>query len=85
MSDGQATIDKWGRKMERREDEGRKAQQSLKAAISAAMKDPDTHTNITNQLKKARLGGEPMKQRAGFGDDDEIITGKPEDSPWLRD
>jgi hypothetical protein len=71
--------------MERREDEDRRAKQDMKKAISEAMKDPDTHTNITNQLKRARLGGEPMKPRAGFGDDGEVITGELEDSPWLRD
>jgi hypothetical protein len=71
--------------MERREDEDRKAKQNMKKIISAAMKDPDTHTNITNQLKRARLGGEPMKPREGFGDDGEVITGNPEDCPWLRE
>lgn len=82
--DGQATIAKWTRKMERREEDDRKAKQNMKKVISAAMKDDDTKRNITNQIIEARKGPAAV-QREGFGDDGEIITGKPEDSPWERD
>jgi hypothetical protein len=82
--DGQATMAKWGRKMERREEEDRKATQDMKKVISAAMKDPATKRNLTNQLVEARKGPAAV-QREGFGDDGEIITGNPEDCPWERD
>ena len=82
--DGQATMAKWGRKMERREEEDRKATEDMKKVISRAMKDEGTKRNITNQLVEARQGP-AAKQREGYGDDGEIITGNPEDSPWTRD
>ena len=82
--DGSATMAKWGRKMERREEDDRKATQDMKKVISAAMKDNQTKRNITIQLAEARKGPAAV-QREGFGDDDEIITGEPEDSPWTRD
>jgi hypothetical protein len=83
--DGQATMAKWGRKMERREDEDRKAKQNMKKVISAAMKDSGTKRNITNQMVEARKGP-AAKHREGFGDDGEIFTGlDPEDQPWERD
>jgi hypothetical protein len=80
-----AMMAKWGRKMERREEEERKATESMKEVISKAMKDKGTHDNITNQLKRARQGGDVIKERAEYGDDGEIITGNPEDCPWTRD
>ncbi len=83
-NDGQATMAKWGRKMERREEEDRKATQDMKKAISSAMKDTQTKRNITNQLVEARKGPAAVN-REGFGDDGEIITGNPEDCPWERD
>jgi len=82
--DGSATINKWTRKMERREDEDRKAKQGMKKAISEAMKDTGTKRNITIQLTEARKGPAAV-QREGFGDDGEVITGNPEDCPWERD
>jgi hypothetical protein len=82
--DGQATIAKWTRKMERREDEERKATKDMKKVISSAMKDQNTKRNITNQMVEARKGP-AAKHREGFGDDGEIITGNPEDCPWERD
>jgi hypothetical protein len=82
--DGSATMAKWGRKMERREDEDRKATEGMKKAISSAMKDPDTKRNLTHQLIEARKGPSAV-HREGFGDDGEVITGNPEDCPWERD
>lgn len=82
--DGSATMAKWGRKMERREEEDRKAHREMKKAIAGAMKDDKTKRNITNQFIEARKGPAAV-QREGYGDDGEIITGKPEDSPWERD
>lgn len=82
--DGSATIAKWTRKMERREEDDRKATRDMKKVISAAMKDKSTHDNITNQLVDARKGPKAV-HREGYGDDGEVITGEPEDSPWIRD
>jgi hypothetical protein len=82
--DGSATMAKWGRKMERREEEDRKAKQDMKKAISKAMTDTQTKRNITNQLVEARKGPK-AEHREGFGDDGEVITGNPEDCPWERD
>ncbi len=82
--DGSATIQKWTRKMERREDEDRKAKQDMKKVIAKAMKDPSTKRNITIQLSNARKGPAAV-QREGFGDDGEIITGNPDECPWERD
>ena len=82
--DGSATINKWTRKMERREDEDRKAKEGMKKALSEAMKDGTTKRNITNQLVEARKGPK-AEHREGFGDDGEIITGNPGECPWDRD
>ncbi len=82
--DGSATMAKWGRKMERREEEDRKAKQDMKKVIAKAMRDKDTHRNITNQLVEARKGPAAI-HREGFGDDGEVITGIDEDRPWERD
>ncbi len=82
--DGSATMAKWGRKMERIEDEDRKAKQGMKKAIAEAMRNETTHRNITNELVEARKGP-ASKHREGFGDDGEIITGINEDRPWERD
>jgi hypothetical protein len=57
----------------------------MKEAIKEAMKDSGTHKNIANELLTARRGGSAIKNRESFGDDGEVITGNPEDSPWLRD
>jgi hypothetical protein len=75
---------KWGRKMERIEDEDRKAKRDMKKVIAAAMRDKDTHRNITNELVEARKGPKSVT-REGYGDDGEIITGIDEDRPWERD
>jgi hypothetical protein len=82
--DGSATMAKWGRKMERLEDEDRKAKQNMKKVISAALKDSDTKRNITNQMVEARKGP-AATNREGYGDDGEIITGNPDERPWERD
>jgi hypothetical protein len=82
--DGQATIDKWTRKMERREEENRKATKDMKKVLAAAMRDVNTKRNITNELIEARKGPAAV-HREGFGDDGEIITGNPEDCLWERD
>lgn len=82
--DGSATMAKWGRKMERREEEDRKAKAGMKKAITEAMKDDRTKHNITSQLVEARKGPAAV-HREGFGDDGEVITGNPEDCPWERD
>jgi hypothetical protein len=82
--DGSATMAKWGRKMERMEDEDRKAKKDMKKVISAALKDVNTKRNLTNQMVEARKG--PVaKNREGYGDDGEVITGNPDECPWERD
>jgi hypothetical protein len=82
--DGQATIDKWTRKMERRAEEDRKATKDMKKVLSAAMRDVNTKRNITKELIEARKRPSAV-HREGFGDDGEIITGNPEDCLWERD
>jgi hypothetical protein len=84
MPDDRATINKWTRKMERREDADRKATEDMKKVISSAMKNEDTKRNITNQLVEARKGPAAV-QREGFGDDGEVITGNADECPWERD
>jgi hypothetical protein len=66
-------------------DKDKAASDGMKDAIKSAMKDSGTHKNIANELLNARRGGSSMKNREAFGDDGEVITGNPEDSPWLRD
>jgi len=86
MADGQATINKWQRKIDKAEDADKKARDNMKKALSGAMKDPTTHRNLANELLRARQGGNaPLKQRESFGDDGEIFTGFYEDRPWDRD
>ncbi len=82
--EGAATMAKWGRKMERLEDEDREAKRNMKKVIAAAMRDKDTRRNITNELVEARKGPKAVN-REGYGDDGEIITGIDEDRPWERD
>jgi hypothetical protein len=66
-------------------DKDKAATDGMKDAIKSAMKDSDTHKNIANELLDARRGGSSINNRESFGDDGEVITGNPEDSPWLRD
>jgi hypothetical protein len=81
--------DRTTRKIERdaamAQDRDRDARDGMKDAISSAMKDSTTHKNIAQELLDARRGGNTVQHRENFGDDGEVITGKPEDSPWLRD
>jgi hypothetical protein len=73
------------REAEHAEENDRDARDGMKEAIREAMKDGDTHRNISTQLLKARRGESSVKHLERFGDDGEVITGNPEDSPWLRD
>lgn len=73
------------REAERAGDRDRAAREGMKEAIREAMKDGTTHRNIATELLNARRGGNTLQNRERFGDDGEVITGKPEDSPWLRD
>lgn len=82
--EGAATVSKWRRKMERLEDEDRTAKRDMKKVIAAAMRDPSTKRNITNELVEARKGPKAVN-REGYGDDGDIITGINEDRPWERD
>lgn len=84
-SDGRATIAKWTRKQERAEDDDRKAHSGMKEAIKDAMRGEDTHRNIARELLNARRGGATIKNREGYGDDDEVITGWNEERPWERE
>ncbi len=83
--DGSATIAKWQRKLERLEDGDRKAKKGMKEAIKEAMQEEDTHRNIARELLNARQGGTPIKERAAYGDDGEVITGYSDDRPWERE
>ncbi len=88
MSDGQgtATINKWTRKVAKAEDDDQSARANMKAAISKAMSDPETHKNLSRELLNARQGGgSPMLHREAYGDDGEIFTGIDEDQPWKRE
>ncbi|MCW4026214.1 MAG: hypothetical protein NWE76_01860 [Candidatus Bathyarchaeota archaeon] len=88
MSDGQgsATVQKWSRKREQDEHNDKTAREKMKSAISGAMKDPQTHRNLSQELLRARQGGGAQVQhREGYGDDGEIFTGIFEDRPWERD
>jgi hypothetical protein len=85
MSDGSATIAKWTRKLEKIEEEDKKAIKGMKEAIKSAMKEAGTHKNISKELLRARQGEEPIKTRSCWGDDGEEFTGIYEDRPWERD
>ena len=88
MSDGRgdATINKWTRKQEKAEDNDKSAREKMKAAISGAMRDPETHKNLSRELLTARQGGgSPMAHREAYGDDGEVFTGIDEDQPWKRE
>ncbi len=88
MSEGQgtATINKWTRKVAKAEDDDKSAREKMKAAISGAMRDPETHKNLSRELLSARQGGgTPMKHREAYGDDGEVFTGITEDEPWKRE
>ena len=82
--DGRATIDAWRRKMERRTDEDRKATKDMKKVIAAALKDPATCRNLTNQFKEAK-NGPRMAHQECYVNDGEIITGEDEERLWDRD
>lgn len=66
-------------------DKDKAASDGMKDAIKTAMQDGDTHRNISQELLDARRGGSSIKNRESFGDDGEVITGYPGDSPWVRD
>lgn len=88
MSDaqGSATVAKWTRKVEKMEDDDKSAREKMKAAIAGAMRDPETHKNLSRELLTARQGGGiPMKHREAYGDDGETFTGYSEDRPWERE
>lgn len=87
MSDGQGTVtmNKWGRKVEKAENDDRSAREKMKEAISGAMRDPQTHKNLSQELLRARQGGSSVRHREGYGDDGEIFTGISEDQPWKRE
>ena len=88
MSDGQgtATMNKWTRKHEKMENDDKTGREKMKEAIAEAMRDPDTHKNLSRELLNARQGGgDPMKHRAVWGDDGEVFTGIHEDRPWERE
>ena len=88
MSDaqGSATVSKWTRKVEKMEDDDKSGREKMKAAIAEAMRDPETHKNLSRELLTARQGGGvPMKPRAAYGDDGEVFTGISEDRPWERE
>lgn len=87
MSDGQgsATIAKWTRKHEKVEVDEKKAREGMKNAISAAMKDPQTHLNIIKERQRAKDGGGSIKNRSCWGDDGENFTGIDDERPWERD
>ncbi len=57
----------------------------MKDAIKSAMRDDDTHRNISQELLDARRGDNSIKHRESFGDDGEIITGYHDERPWDRD
>ncbi len=80
-----ATITKWTKKKEKAEMEDRDAVRGMKDKLAEAMRDPDTHRNIAQELLNARRGGAKSQHREGFGDDGEIITGWYEDRPWERE
>jgi hypothetical protein len=73
------------REAEHADQNDKDARDGMKDAIKSAMKDGDTHRNISSQLLRARRGDSNVEHRERFGDDNEVITGNPEDSPWLRD
>ena len=73
------------REAEQAQDKDRDARDGMKEAIKSAMEDGGTHKNIATELLEARRGGSSVQHRERFGDDGEVITGNPEDSPWLRD
>ena len=85
MSDGSATIAKWTRKQEKAEANDKSAHADMKSAIKGAMRDADTHKNISKELLRARQGTDPIKTRTCWGDDGEEFTGIYEDRPWERD
>ncbi len=81
-----ATIAKWTRKKEKAEVDDREATKGMKEKLAEAMKDPDTHRNIAQELLDARRGGTKVIHREGYGDDDEVITGLyKDDRPWERE
>lgn len=69
---------------EQAQDKDRDARDGMKDAIKEAMRNDDTHKNISKELLKARRGENSISHRERFGEDNEVITGNPEDSPWLR-
>jgi hypothetical protein len=85
MSDGNATIAKWTRKHEKTEEEDKSAHKDMKNAIKGAMRDAETHKNISKELLRARQGTDPIKERTCWGDDGDEFTGIYEDRPWERD
>ena len=84
---GEATIRKYQRKLERLEENDKSANENMKSVIAKAMRDEGTHKNIARELLKARQGGSgSMKTRSAWGDDgDEEFTGIHEERPWERD
>lgn len=87
-TDGQATIDRWRKRMEQDQELGEAAQKNMKKYIKAAMEDKDTHNNITKELlattktNRSKFRG----NESGFNimEEDEIVTGF-EPVPWSDD
>ena len=81
----QAVIDKWSKKKAQMESNDELARKSMKELIKTAMQNEETHANITRELINARKGGNTSKFREGFGDDNDVVTGFLDDTPWKRD
>ena len=89
MSDArdEAVLNRWQRKLDRNEANHTAAKDGLKKFFKAAFKEEGTRQNIIREARDAaRQGsGNTLKNREGFGNDDEIITGFVGDRPWERD